>query len=273
MLAILTIFGYISESSYFAETMNEFISNSIEHGRGIVMNRGIQVAAAAIISLLMVSGVILGILTLSSENPFSPTDSVPNHSLSWSVSVNDTLTYDLLYLMGDSSFSIDEDWESLNNITQQITVKIINLPQIQTHIDAESFVDYVYNSPKVSVTFSNATEFTDSEQNKIASCISKSIFPIGDWEFLNEIFSNPLEFTTPGGQFPNEYSYGGSILNSTSFEFDDTWRQQASGHGSYRHSQWNVVEMESGISHSIKYYWIFSHVAGYDYGYVLSLLP
>ncbi|TFG32779.1 hypothetical protein EU528_02385 [Candidatus Thorarchaeota archaeon] len=236
------------------------------------MNREIQIVVVCIISFLMVSGVIVGILTLSSENPFTSTD--PNHSLSWSVSVNDTLTYDMLYLTADIyGDSIEEEWESPNNISQQITAKIINLPQIPAHLDARSFVDDIYLSPKVSVIFSNASEFTSYQRSEIASCISKSIFPIGDWEFLDEIFGNPLEFTTPGGQYPNRYIYGGTIANSTFFEFDDTWRQQSSGHGSYRHSQWNVLEIERGISHSIKYFWIFSHVAGYQHGYAFTLLP
>lgn len=236
------------------------------------MNRGIQIGIVGVISLLMVSAVILGILTLSSENPFTPTDSVPNHSLSWAVSVNDTLTYDVLYLSDDAYNSIEENWEAPINKTQQIIVTISNLPQIPSNIDAKVFVDYIYNSPKVSITYTNATEFTASQRSQIASCVSKSIFPIGDWGFLNETFSNPFEFSTPGGQYPNQYSYGGTIVDSTFYEFSDTWRQQASGHGSYRYTQSNVVEMERGISHSIHYYYIFSHVAGYAWGYAFSLL-
>jgi len=192
-----------------------------------------------------------------------------NNNLNWADISNSTLIYDFIILGEDGSGEIIDNWWPLNNSQFRITIQ--TLPSLPKWIEARTFIEDIANIGKVQVSQVNGSDVTYSIGTRVREVVSFLIFPTGDWEYFESQFGEKVEITYQDGQFPKYYEYIGSSTSDSVYDFTRKWNQQGSGHGAYYSTTYGNIDKNTGIPTYISHYYLFSHVAGFDYTLILSL--
>ena len=98
------------------------------------------------------------------------------------------------------------------------------------------------------------------------------IFPVGDWEFIESLFSSKVEITIEGGQFPIYYTYIGSSTSPNEYTFNCTYKENGSGHTYFKSTMFGKIDKTTGIPFYIEYYYTYYWNQNSDYTMILSRL-
>ena len=135
------------------------------------IGRNRKIALSIIIILTL-----LGLLVI-----FGPLNFVNNaSSLQWNVEIGDEFTY--------SATVIEDDTIHFSDVN--ITVRIVDLPELAYSYDESSFVE-ILEFLKTNSTFQNNSDISEDSRgwiNGLNILISRTILPVGDWDFLDLMY-------------------------------------------------------------------------------------
>ncbi|MGY5875684.1 MAG: hypothetical protein RTU30_08055 [Candidatus Thorarchaeota archaeon] len=168
------------------------------------MDSSNRVVLAVLVLVSVGIGVGFTMYYMSGSFTTSTTDSI-NHSLVWGVSVGDTLVYQFNADMSEGEYDL-----GIVNLT------ITDLPDIPDTLTYSSFFSSIFGKIQFDCIFANGSEIgphvvgeSHISEGFYRSFISRTILPIGDWEFLDSLFidSGEVAFPTTTYYFDNIY-YG-----------------------------------------------------------------
>jgi hypothetical protein len=189
-----------------------------------------------------------------------------DNTLEWADISNTNVTYNYTTFAGTASSN-----EAPLNYSQ-ILFTIIYLPEVPLMINAESYVRDVAKPTKVNLTSVIGTEIHPFRCERISELVSFMTFPVGDWEFIESLFDSKVEITLEGGQFPIYYTYVGSSTSSNEYTFNSTYKEQGSGHTSYKSTTFGKIDKTTGIPTYIEYYYCYFWNQNSDYTMILTRL-
>lgn len=220
------------------------------------MDRSIKVVigAVAIVGVVVVAAFSVGLLTPASQSP----------EFTWIAQTNDTLTYQITVYRGThfTSESI-QGYDNLNHTF--ITLNITSLGDVQEITNETQFTTMV-ETEKVSILFpvlhENGSEVTVPEAELVRSIISKCIFPVGGWTFVDDYYS---DLDDPGdyGFSCNTYF---SYTESDFFVFGHVQFNIDAGRGWY-----STMNTTTGLPSQIDW-WIRDYIIHRDYQIVMMLI-
>jgi len=220
---------------------------------------------AVIISIVIIAA---GITILVVNNPSEPIEE-KNHELEWAEIADTTMIYDFRIYETGGNGDIVDDWVPWNN--SQIVINILSVPDLPDNITARIFIEEIANPREVNASFLDGSDIGVNSQIPIESLVSFLMFPVGDWTFVESLFDTKLDIVyNEESPFPSQYEYNGTIVLTGEYSLYREWRMPGSGHGSYYSSTYGLVNRTTGLPNYIEYYWLFSHVSGYNYTVILT---
>lgn len=133
--------------------------------------------------------------TTTESTTTTPTTMSSPHTplLEWNVSIGDTLVY---------QFVENATWAELGYDLGIVNLTITQLPDLPDIITADSFVSIIMDKVEFSCIYANGTEIT---AHHVGDCylttsfysyyVSKTLFPVSDWEYIDSLFVDVDEFT------------------------------------------------------------------------------
>ncbi|MFX0054849.1 MAG: hypothetical protein ACFFAX_03295 [Promethearchaeota archaeon] len=216
-------------------------------------------ATAAFISILLVSSVIVAISVFQLP-PFSPSEPL---NFRWGVEVGEEFSFQIEVFGWDYNGSEAIPFIEYNNT--QIIARIVQLPNVSLVDNETEFLD-VIGILKVECRFSNGTEiamdcrdgYYGNTNVSLPEVISRAIFPVGGWEFIDDLYDDIPYTSYPDGKL--------SKFDGDGFFYEDAWYYYDFGHG------WRVhLDLSDGSPNRIEL-WEDDFICIGEYSVVLTRL-
>ncbi|MHA2264404.1 MAG: hypothetical protein ACXAEN_18580 [Candidatus Thorarchaeota archaeon] len=130
-----------------------------------------------------------------------------------------------------------------------ILVTIADLPSLPSSVSSESFISEVILQHKTSVVFENETPLPLGDSYFIASLVSQAIFPVGDWDLIDQLFDNSIPGDEIIGSWYSSSLEAGSLWMNYTFkgpDYGSDWSVNwSTAHGKAHtilYDYWNLVE-------------------------------
>ncbi len=203
------------------------------------LRRMLAIVIAAMVGISIVTVVFIA---QEIEPPFS----LGADAFSWCVEVGDEYTFSVNVTGGSTNWMANPESISFDWYSDNITIKILELPSIPTIVDNNSFLTSIVSSCKVLCI---STTIPDNYSTLLTTLLSYFILPVVDWELIVEMIGDELPV---GGACPmnNEWSfdvdyYAGFIDNTlfslTKIRFINLFPNTGSK------SWWGLVNMTTGF--------------------------
>jgi len=135
--------------------------------------------------------VVIGVLVIQ------PSTWQPSASLRWGVDVGDEFAYRVVVIghrvvqdpLNQSNVTYGPSFYAPMNNTV-VRAAVADLPALAAWYSSSSFANEVISQTKVNCTFENGTPIQEEFRSVIAAIVSNCILPVGDWPFLDSLFSD-----------------------------------------------------------------------------------
>ena len=163
------------------------------------MKRGSKKGRYAVIAILITVLIVVAVLVID----------FPSHSLYWHVDKGDEFTFSIVYQLDVNDSLTDPEYlnswlEPLNDTV--VSFRVVNLPRIPPRLDAESFPELMINHIKSNCAFVNGTAVPEPYNTTLNTLFSNALMPSGDWDFIDDLFKNTLDFDNPTEELQYEYA-------------------------------------------------------------------
>ena len=136
--------------------------------------------------------------------------------LTWNFNAGDELSISVNVTGSESSWYGEDYHKDFNWSSDNITLRILELPEIPNTVDMDTFITDIIRSTKTQCI---STEIPSNYSTLLVSLLSKFLLPIGSWDSLDSMFDDDLP--TAGG-YPD--------LNELEFDTDYFVGQIFEGH-------------------------------------------
>ncbi|MFW9806122.1 MAG: hypothetical protein ACFFFK_05285 [Candidatus Thorarchaeota archaeon] len=106
-------------------------------------------------------------------------------NLQWGVEAGDQFSYSVI---AREDYGYGSPYLDLNDSI--IVFEITSLPDIPVYCDRAMFLDLVVDCTKVTVAHDNGSSLDSSISSDLSTLFSNSLLPMGDWWFINGLFSD-----------------------------------------------------------------------------------
>jgi len=125
------------------------------------------------------------------------------------VDEGDEFTFSIIYQLEMNDSLTDPDYlnawfEPLNDTG--VTFRIVDLPRIPPTLSADSFTEIIVDYIKSNCVFTNGTAVPEPFNTTLNTLFSNALMPSGDWDFIDGLFKDTLDFENPTEELQYEYA-------------------------------------------------------------------
>ena len=204
-----------------------------------------KILVITIIGIITVSAIAFVVIQILGGN------TTENSNLKWAVNEGDEFSFSVNVEGSESVWygavtSYEYNWSSDN-----ITIRIIELPEIPRPIDKDTFITDVISPVKIQCI---STEIPENYTPILVSLLSKFLLPIGSWDLLDMLFDDSLP--SEGNPWTNDLEfdtdYFAGNLTQSNFYFGQI--RFGNYFPNWSTSRWNGwSNLETGIPESATY--------------------
>jgi len=135
-------------------------------------------------------------------------------NLTWAVNEGDEFSFSVNVEGSESSWMGEQTYYEYNWSSENIIIQILELPEIPSTIDKNTFIVDILGPVKVQCL---STDIPGNYSSLLVSLLSKFLLPVGSWDVLDKMFDDnlPLEGNpwTENLEFDTDY-FAGNLTES-----------------------------------------------------------
>jgi hypothetical protein len=170
-----------------------------------------KILVIAIIAVISFSTITLAVFQLQ-QGP-----RISGSNLSWTFNEDDELSFSVSVTGSYSDWTGETTSTEYNWSSDNVTIRIIELPEIPSTLDTTTFITNIICPTKIQVL---STDIPVAYSNTLVALLSKFLVPVGSWELLDRMFDDSLP--SSGGyptlndlEFDTDYYAG--VLSESDF--------------------------------------------------------